>query len=72
MIPTDTLRAGSEELGRATARLGAALAEQDRVTGRLDAAIGTSSEMNAYTDLREAGEQVSARDAWVKWLERDY
>ncbi len=65
-------RAEAVERGRATGRLEAALGEQDRLTQRYDAARGTSREMTAYADLREAGEQVAARDAWVKWLDRAY
>lgn len=68
-------RNGREDAGersRATGRLDTALGEQHRLTERYDAARGTSTEMTAYADLREAGEQVAARDAWVKWLDRAY
>lgn len=67
-----TGREDAGERSRATGRLEAALGEQHRLTGRYDVARGTSSEMTAYADLREAGEQVAARDAWVKWLDRAY
>ncbi len=60
------------ERSRATGRLETALGEQHRLTGRYDAARGSSSEMTAYADLREAGEQVAARDAWVRWIDRAY
>jgi hypothetical protein len=65
-------REDASERSRATGRLETALGEQHRLTERYDAARGTSTEMTAYADLREAGEQVSARDAWVKWLDRAY
>jgi hypothetical protein len=50
-------------------RLEAALEEQDRSRARYQAAIGTSSELAAYTGLRGAGEQVAARGAWLKWVD---
>jgi hypothetical protein len=53
----------------AVRRLEAALEEQHRSHARYDAAIGTSSELAAYTALRVAGEEVSARDAWLKWVD---
>lgn len=65
-------RENADERSNATDRLEAALGEQHRLTNRYDAARGTSTEMTAYADLREAGEQVAARDAWVKWLDRAY
>jgi len=55
----------SEERGRATQRLEAALVEQDRLGERFDAAVGTSTEFGAYVRLRAAGDQVTAREAWL-------
>jgi hypothetical protein len=65
-------REDADERSSATGRLETALGEQHRFAERYDAARGTSTEMTAYADLREAGEQVAARDAWVKWLDRAY
>ena len=56
---------------KATDRLNTALDEQSRLTGRYEAAAGTGSEMSAYSQLREANEQVAAREAWVKWVDKD-
>ena len=36
---------------------------------RFDAAVGTSTELGAYVRLQAAGEQVTAREAWVNWVD---
>jgi hypothetical protein len=59
----------SQERDRALQRLEAALVEQDRLRERFDAAIGTSIELGAYVRLRNAGDQVTARDAWLNWVD---
>jgi hypothetical protein len=56
---------------RATHRLRAAIAEQDRLTYVHEAAMGTSGEANADAALRGADEQVVARDAWLRWVDDD-
>lgn len=61
----------SEERDSALRRLDAALVEQQRLAERFDAAIGTSTELGAYVRLRAAGDQVRAREAWVKWVDDD-
>ena len=53
----------------AAQRLTAALAEQDRSTSRLEAAAGTAAELSAAVELSAADEQVTARDAWLKWVD---
>jgi hypothetical protein len=58
----------SPERDSAVERLEAALVEQDRLGERFDAAVGTSTEFGAYIRLRAAGEQVTARQAWVNWV----
>jgi hypothetical protein len=62
----------SEEQGGGAARLDDARGEQVRSAERYEAAKGTTGEMQADVYLREAGERVAAREAWVKWVERDY
>jgi len=42
---------------------------QDHSRARYQAAIGTSSELGAYSRLCAAGEQVSARGAWLDWVD---
>ena len=50
-------------------RLSAELVEQDRLAERYEASIGTSTEMSAYMRLRDAGDQVAAREAWLHWVD---
>jgi hypothetical protein len=59
----------SEERDRALQRLESALGEQDRLGERFDAAVGTSTEFGAYVRLRDAGDQVAAREAWLNWVD---
>ena len=59
----------SQEHDSAVQRLEAALVEQDRLGERFDAAIGTSTEFGAYVRLRAARDQVTARKAWVNWVD---
>ena len=59
----------SRQHDRATQRLEAALVEQAALGDRFDAAVGTSSELRAYAGLRAAGDQVAAREAWLKWVD---
>jgi len=59
----------SEERNRAMQRLEAALVEQDRLGERFDTAVGTSTEFGAYVRLQAAGHQVTAREAWLHWVD---
>ena len=59
----------SAERDSAVKRLEAALVEQDRLGDRFDAAAGTSTEFGAYVRLRAADEQVTARQAWLNWVD---
>jgi hypothetical protein len=59
----------SQERDRAVRRLEAALVEQDRLGERFDAAVGRSTEFGAYVRLRAAGDQVRAREAWLRWVD---
>jgi len=52
-------------------RLTAAVAERDRLTSRFEVAAGTPGELPAGVELYAAGEQVTARDAWLKWIDDD-
>jgi hypothetical protein len=62
---------GSEH-DSALQRLEAAMETQDRSRARYATAIGTSAELGAYIALRAAGEQVSARGAWLKWVDDEH
>jgi hypothetical protein len=59
----------SETHDGAARRLRAAIAEQDRLTYVYEAAIGTSGEATADDARRGADERVTARDAWLKWID---
>jgi hypothetical protein len=59
----------SHERASAVQRLEAALVEQDRLGERFDAAVGTSTELGSYVRLRAAGDQVTAREAWLNWVD---
>jgi hypothetical protein len=56
----------------AAERFEAAREERDRRVEQYDAASGSSSELHALTDLKTAEDQFAAREAWLKWTERDY
>ena len=59
----------SQEHAGAVERLEVALVERDRLRERFDAAVGTSTEFGAYARLRAAGDQVTARQAWLSWVD---
>ena len=59
----------SQEHAGAVERLEVALLERDRLRERFDAAVGTSTEFGAYSRLRAAGDQVTARQAWLSWVD---
>ncbi len=61
----------SQEHDSAVQRLEAALVEQDRLGERLDVAVGTSTEFGADVRLRAARDQVTARKAWLNWVDDD-
>lgn len=71
-MPRNTNRTKPGEEAQAAARLDAALEGERRARHRQDDARGASAELAAATDLREEKEQVAAREAWVKWVQRDY
>jgi hypothetical protein len=53
----------------AVQRLETALMEQARLAQRFDAAVGTSIEFQAYRRLRDAGDVVTVREAWLNWVD---
>lgn len=60
-----------DELEIARERLAQAFAERDEARRRYEAAIGTSAELGAYMRLRQASQQVSACDKWLRWVESE-
>jgi hypothetical protein len=63
---------GDEAHANAVERLDDARDHEDLMRGAADAARGTSSEDAADERLREAGNRVAAREAWLTWLERGF
>lgn len=51
-------------------RLADALAERERAGERYDAALGTSYQLSAYAGLRGADDQVAARHAWLRLVDK--
>jgi hypothetical protein len=52
-------------------RFRAAREERDRRAARYDAASGSPGELPAFTELQAAEQQLAAREAWLRWTERD-
>jgi hypothetical protein len=62
----------SESHSGAVERFEAAREERDRRAGQYKAASGSPDELPAFTELQAAEDQLAAREAWLKWVERDY
>ena len=45
--------------------------ERDHRADQYDAARGSSGELPAFTEMKAAEDQFAAREAWLKWVERD-
>jgi hypothetical protein len=72
MMFPETTRVGGERHKDALRRLDAAKAEQRRRSELDRAARGTEQQRDAADGLAAADEQLAAREAWVKWVERGY
>ncbi|MDX6667372.1 MAG: hypothetical protein QOK04_752 [Solirubrobacteraceae bacterium] len=57
---------------QALRRLDAAVDDRQRVSHQSDAVRGTTDERGAVAALAAANEQLAAREAWVKYIERGY
>jgi uncharacterized protein YqfB (UPF0267 family) len=62
----------SESHSGAVERFQAAREERDRRVGQYNAASGSPQELPAFTELQAAEDHLAAREAWLKWIERDY
>ena len=65
-------REGTEAHESALRRLDAARTDQRQKSETHDATQDAASEREAAGDLAEANEELAAREAWVKWIERGY
>ena len=61
----------TDERKRARRRLDDALHEEEQSAVRYAAAEGTEAELGAYVQLRDAKEEVAARDRWLEWAESE-
>lgn len=57
---------------QAVARLNTAHEHRTRCSRQYDSARGSSKELPAFTELEAAEDQFAAREAWLKWIDRDY
>jgi hypothetical protein len=55
----------------AVERLKAAVAERRQARDQSEASKGTSRDIEAAVSVRAADEQVSARERWLSWVDRD-
>jgi hypothetical protein len=72
MMFPETTRVGSEGHKYAIRRLEAAKEKQRRWSELDRTARGTKHKRDAADGLAAADEQLAAREAWVKWVERGY
>ncbi len=56
---------------KAVERFEAARDARDRRSSEHHAASGSADELQAFTELKAAEDQFAAREAWLKWTERD-
>jgi len=68
----DNPREGTEAHESAVRRLDAARSDQHDKSEAHDAAQDPATEREAGSELAEANEELAAREAWVKWIERGY
>ena len=62
----------SENHAGAVDRVEVARETRDRRAEQYEAASGSSNELSAFTELKAAEERFAAREAWLKWIEREY
>ena len=66
------MRDRSEDRDEAVDRLRGARERRATRSDQYEAAAGSSGELSALTELKAAEEQFAAREAWLKWVDRDY
>jgi hypothetical protein len=70
-LPSSTGNPGNGQRVAAVERLKAAVAERKRIRDHSEAGNGTSRNIEAAVSARAADEQVSARQRWLSWVDRD-
>jgi hypothetical protein len=66
------MREHNDSRAHAVEQLQSAREQRAGRSERYEAAVGSSEELPAFTALLAADEQFAAREAWVKWIDRDY
>jgi len=61
----------SPEHQSAARRLDLEQVEHQRLRECYEGAIGTTAESGSYRRLRAAGDQVTARKAWLRWIDQE-
>jgi hypothetical protein len=56
----------------AVERLHGARERRASCSERYESARGSTEELPAFAELAAAEEQFAAREAWLKWIDRDY
>jgi hypothetical protein len=62
----------NDSRAHAVERLQSARDQRDSRAERYEAAAGSSRELPAYAELQAAEDQFAAREAWLRWIDRDY
>ena len=62
----------NESREHAVDRLDTAREERATRSQKYDSVRGSVQELPAFTELRAAEEQYAAREAWLKWIDREY
>ena len=62
----------NDSRAHAVERFQSAREERASRSEQYDSAAGSSQELPAYAELQAAEEQFAAREAWLKWIDRDY
>jgi hypothetical protein len=58
--------------GQAVERLQSSRERRAACSERYESARGSAEELPAFTQFRVAEDQFAAREAWLKWIDRDY
>ena len=66
------MRDRNENRAQAVDRLRGARERRAARSEQYEAAAGSSGELSALTELEAAEDQFAAREAWLKWIDRDY
>ena len=61
----------SENHKAAVERFESSKEERDKRSDQFDAAKGSNAELPASVELSAAEDQFAAREAWLKWVERE-